>query len=498
MPIQWLHRLIITLASALLLVPVTPGQAFDNPAPPTRLQVSPNGHYLVQADGTPFFWLGDTAWELIHSTTLDEADYYLRTRQRQGYTVVQTVVLAELDGLTRPTPEGFLPFAGGDPARPDKAYFDKVDAIVAMAERRGLYVALVPSWGDKLTAPWGAGPRIFSLDNPGVARRFGRFLADRLKGHRNVIWMLGGDRPAHLRGLENPYWQKAAIEAGFAPDTDWTPIWSAMADGINVGAGDNPLICYHPQGGPDSTSVLLRDARWLTINAVQSGHGGGRDVPVWEWIRRDVALQPPRPTLDLEPNYEDHPHNPWPSWDPATGFFDDHDVRKQAYRSVFAGGAGVTYGHHSVWQFAGGRNVAINHAIFDWRTALQRPAGRQMRYLKDLILSRPNLDRVEDCQLLIAPVVSAASTMIAMRDERATYAFIYIPRADAPVTVDLSRLNAAKLTAWWYDPRTGSAWPIGALPGMQRHTFQPPASGPDWVLVIDDAAQHYRSPGSDQ
>jgi hypothetical protein len=28
------------------------------------LQVSPNGHYLQLADGTPFFWLGDTAWKL--------------------------------------------------------------------------------------------------------------------------------------------------------------------------------------------------------------------------------------------------------------------------------------------------------------------------------------------------------------------------------------------------------------------------------------------------
>lgn len=498
MPVQWLYRFSLFLACALLIA--TPGVGKDSKSVtvPPSLRVSPNGHYLLHADGTPFFWLGDTAWELIHSTTLDEADYYLRIRQQQGFTVVQTVVLAELDGLTRATPEGLLPFDGGDPAKPNAAYFDKVDKVVAMAERRGLYVALVPSWGDKLTAPWGAGPRIFALDRPERARAFGRFLADRLKAHRNIIWMLGGDRPAHLRGLENPYWAKAATAAGFAADSDWTQIWAAMADGIAAGARTVPMIVYHPQGGPDSTSILLADARWLTINAMQSGHGGGHDVPVWDWIRRDFAVVPAKPTLDLEPNYEDHPYNPWPSWDPATGFFDDYDVRKQAYRSVLAGGAGVTYGHHSVWQFAGVGNPGINHAIYDWRTALHRPAARQMRYLKELMLSRTPLDRVEDRQLLVGAPESAATTMVAMRDRRGSYAFVYVPRGDTPVTIDLSRLNAAQVAAWWYDPRTGSAQPIGTIPGMRRHAFQPPPSGPDWVLVIDDAAQHYRPPGSDQ
>jgi hypothetical protein len=42
---------------------------------------------------------GDTAWELIHSTTQEECSYYLQTRAAQGFTVVQAVVLAEMDGV---------------------------------------------------------------------------------------------------------------------------------------------------------------------------------------------------------------------------------------------------------------------------------------------------------------------------------------------------------------------------------------------------------------
>ena len=167
-------------------------------AGPLPVSVSPNGHYLVTSDGKPFFWLADTAWELIHSTTREEAQYYLQSRAQEGFTVIQAVVLGEMDGLNKPTPDGLRPFADNDPARPNAAYFDRVDFIVSEAERRGLHVALLPSWGDKLTAPWGLGPRIFTNDNLPAARAYGRYLANRLRAHRNVIWMLGGDRPARM------------------------------------------------------------------------------------------------------------------------------------------------------------------------------------------------------------------------------------------------------------------------------------------------------------
>ena len=138
------------------------------------------------------------------------------------------------------------------------------------------------------------------------------------------------------------------------------------------------------------------------MNGMQSGHGSGHDVPVWEWVERDYALKPAKPTLDLEPNYEDHPVNPWPRWNPALGYFRDLDVRKQVYRSVFAGACGVTYGHHAIWGFVGARNEVINHADRDWTDALQRPAGREMQFLRDLMESRPYFSRipgsVPDCR----------------------------------------------------------------------------------------------------
>ncbi|EGF93034.1 bme25 [Asticcacaulis biprosthecium C19] len=463
---------LIALAAILAALAVP---AAAKPLPP--LSVSPNGHYFVTPDGKPFFWLGDTAWELIHAATPDEQAYYLKTRSRQGYTIIQTVVLGEVDGLRKPTPDGLTPFQDGDPSKPNLAYFDRVAQVVERAESDGLYVALLPTWGDKVTAMWGLGPQIFPPSDPARAEAYGRFLAGHLKCRDNIVWMLGGDRPPENDGV------------------DYRPVWAAMAKGITTACGHDPLIAYHPSGGPQGTSYTLPNAAWLDIHGMQSGHGGGHDVPVWEMVAHDFALPKPKPTLDLEPNYEDHPYNSWPRWDAATGYFDDYDVRKQTYRSVFAGAAGVTYGHHSIWGMVGPRNDVINHARMDWVTALHRPGGRQMVFLRDLIESRPQLDRIPDDSLILEGQDSGNLHMTATRDAAGTYAFVYFPLNDRPATIDLTRLKAKTVKAWWYDPRTGFARPMGEHTGPTLKVTSPP-TGPDWVLVLDDATKGYTVPGT--
>ena len=77
-------------------------------------KVSDDGRYLVQADGTPFFWLGDTAWELFHRLNREEADRYLEDRARKGFTVIQAVAMVDLDGLHSPNPFGHRPLIEND------------------------------------------------------------------------------------------------------------------------------------------------------------------------------------------------------------------------------------------------------------------------------------------------------------------------------------------------------------------------------------------------
>ena len=83
-----------------------------------RVTVHPDGHFLMTERGEPFFWLGDTAWELFHRLDREQADRYLQHRADNGFTVIQAVALAELDGLETPNPYGFTPLVDNDPARP--------------------------------------------------------------------------------------------------------------------------------------------------------------------------------------------------------------------------------------------------------------------------------------------------------------------------------------------------------------------------------------------
>lgn len=115
----------------------------------SNLRVSENRRFLVQADGTPFFYLADTAWELFHRLNREEATHYLEQRARHGYTLIQAVALAELDGLNDPNPYGHRPLKDNDPLQPVPAYWEHVDFIVKKANSLGLYIGFLPTWGDK-------------------------------------------------------------------------------------------------------------------------------------------------------------------------------------------------------------------------------------------------------------------------------------------------------------------------------------------------------------
>jgi hypothetical protein len=247
--------------------------------------------------------------------------------------------------------------------------------------------------------------------------------------------------------------------------------------------------------GRHSSSIWLHEETWLDFNMMQSGHGSGRDTPVWEAIAQDYALTPTKPTLDGEPNYEDHPVNPWPAWTPTNGYFRDYDVRKQCYRSVFAGGCGVTYGHHAVWQFYAPPRTPINHADRTWIEAIERPGANQMQYLRALMESRPLLEAIPDQSILVTPQGSAESHVQALRAADGSYALIYLPTRQS-VVIDFERLTRRAMNSWWYNPRTGQATAIGQAHAMGHVAFTPPVDGPDWVLVLDDPQRNFPAPGS--
>lgn len=464
-----------TLVSLLFLMPCL-GQA-DWPSGTKqhgRVIVSKDGHYLQYEDGKPFFWLADTGWELFHRLKKEEINQYLQNRKDKGFNVIQAVVLAEFDGLRKPDQYGQVPFKDMDPDKPNEQYFQYVDWVIKTANEKNLIMGLLPTWGDKVTKMWGEGPVVFNEQN---AYRYGLFLGKRYSSSKNIIWILGGDRPA------------------VQDSNDWRPIWRAMAKGIFEGTGDKALITYHTSGGIYSTSQFIHQEPWLHVNMMQSGHGSGHDVPVWEWIARDRNYKPVKPTLDSEPNYEDHPVNPWPKWDSANGYFSDYDVRKQAYRSVFAGGCGITYGNHAVWQFWNPREEKINHADRYWTEALDRPGAFQVGYLRNLIESRPPLNRTPDQGMIVEGQGDKGEYMTAFKDEDGRYGMVYLPYGKT-IAVNSGFIKSDHVIAWWYDPKKNNSVKAGKFKkGTQRYT--PPTTGfnNDWVLVLDDEKMNFKAPG---
>ncbi|MEQ8704982.1 MAG: DUF4038 domain-containing protein [Phaeodactylibacter sp.] len=445
--------------------------------PPTqlpRLRVAANGRYLEKENGAPFFYLGDTAWELFHRLDREDAATYLRDRAGKGFNVIQAVVLAEIDGLFIPNPYGHVPLDNLDPKKPVEGYFEHVDYIVEQAERLGLYIGMLPTWGDKVNLAWGVGPEIFTPEN---AFSFGRFLGQRYKD-KPIIWILGGDRKVETQTHRD--------------------IWNAMAEGIKEGDGGQHLMTYHPQGGT-SSSDFFHGSGWLDFNMHQSGHG---EAPESRWTvnQQDRALKPVKPSLDGEPCYEDIPKRFWepsPMPSPYTlsaagadtvfkaGWFDAHDVRNAAYWSVLSGACGHTYGNNNIWQmYEYGRKPNV-YPRSDWKTALSHPGAAQMGYMRQLFESRDFRLLVPDADLLLNDPGSGFGKMMAAVASDGSYAYAYTPMGE-PVQINLKRLGKSNYTYQWFDPRTGELTEARKMEAKQQNTFQPPATGPkqDWVLSL--------------
>ncbi len=438
-----------------------------------RLMVSKNGRFLQTADGKPFFWLADTAWELLHRCNREEVDAYLAKRAAQGFNVIQTVALAELDGLQTANRYGHTPLINLDPSAPDSRYFEHVDYVIQKAASLGMYIALLPTWGDKLFKDsWGTGPEIFNTLN---AAQFGHWIGDRYKDKENIIWIIGGDRTPR-------------------PNSQDIMVWNAMARAIAQAAGgfDQTLMSFHPQpkdGGGSST--WFHQEPWLDFNMHQTGHCPNQGT--YQHIQHDHALSPIKPTLDGEPLYEDHP-NCFNATELGPSVAED--IRRIMYWNVFAGAMGQTYGCHDVWQMYTTNKEGINHPLRPWPAALDLPMARQMKHLKNLMLSRPYFDRIPDQQLVTQMSSDEMQYIAATRDRSGSYAMIYFPEGGS-AQLNLLSLRHKNLLSYWYDPRTGSSFAGPSLVSTYSQEVSAPSSGKghDWVLVIDNKQSNFQAPG---
>jgi len=445
-----------SLATALLIAvcgsAATPDAASVRSVKDLKLKVSPNGRYFVDQAGKPFFYLGDTCWLLFQRLNHEELDEYLKDRVAKGFTVIQAYVLR---GLAKKHPDGnsslldATPFLERDPTRPNEEFFKNVDYVVNRANELGLVMGLVTA------KSWHVTDHPEKVFDEKRAYTFGKFLGERYRNNA-VLWFPGGDSAP------------ARYEAA----------WVAMAKGLKDGCGGSQLVCYHGQGST-SSSMWFHKADWLDFNSIQSGHNFGSDS--YTFVSKDYAQTPPKPTVDMEPAYENHPTG---ANQPRV---DAHKVRTQAYTAMLAGAAGHGYGSLDLFYFYKDADGPFPKNGFQhWRTAVAYEGSRQVGLMRRLFEQRPWHKLVPNQSVLASPPGSGPYRLVAARADDGRFVMAYTPRGQL-LSIHMNKLANPKVKARWYDPRDGSWRDIGEFANTGAREFSAPSQGPtnDWVLVLD-------------
>lgn len=421
------------------------------------IRVSADGRRFVHADGTPFFWLADTAWNGVLKADPGDWERYLDARRQQGFTAVQFV-----STHWRAFPKdrwGETAYTGERRIRINPRFFQRLEGKVEAINRHGLVAAPVVLWALKPPSPAAvlAEEDLVKLAKYIVARW----------GAYHVVWILGGD--GNYLGERAERWRR---------------IGRAV-----FGRRHDRLVTMHP-GGLLWVADEFRAEPWFDFIGYQSGHGDSAEHLRWlvfgpparEWRKR-----PPRPIVNLEPNYESH--LAYHSRRPFTAFH----VRRALYWSLLISPtAGVTYGNHGIWFWAERPQVPTDHPHSGvapvWSEALFSEGARSVSLLKRFFSS------IEWWKLLPCPELlleqpgtpeEPQKFVAAAKAEDGTLAVIYTPEGGRlKLRAELLRLPAE---AVWFDPRTGDRRPAGTVAG-ERAELATPSEG-DWGLLLRSAGQ---------
>ena len=469
-------KLIISLFTLLIASVCT---AAEKPWDNGRLTVQ--GQYLVHENGRPFFWMGNTAWLLPERLNRDEVEYYLTREAQEGYNVEQIQVLDS----NYPTFNVYGQQAFDDNfdfapyTRPGVyGYWDHLDYIVAMAERQGIYIAMDCIWGGQV-----------GRLTPEKAAKYGRFLAERYKGRPNIIWMIGGD----IMGDKG------------------TDSWDALARAIKA-VDQVHLMTFHPRGRTTS-AWWFNDREWLDFNMFQSGHrrygqrSGDGDYTIrdnteednWRYVAMSFGDKeeqiegrevrgPRKPVIDGEPSYEDIPQG---LHDFTAPRWQDCDVRRYAYWSVFAGSCGHTYGHNSIMQFMRPGLLGSFGAEKAWWDAMKDPGYGQMKHLKRLMLAVPFTEGHCDQTVIVGQNGTRYDRIIATRGSDYMLVYNY---SGQPMTLDLTRISGKKKNVWLMTPADGTLQFLGEYESGKSVDFAFDGAylrGSDRVLIVTDSSKAY-------
>ena len=423
---------------------------------PPRL--SANRRYFVHADGKPWFFLSCTGWNAALMSTREEWARYIDDRASKKFTAVQFVMTQWRAGRRDELGQvAFTAAPGGVRVHPE--FFRRMDQKFDSINDRGLVAVPVILWA--LTSK--------DQESPGVALstedaiRLARYIVSRYSAH-HVVWFLGGDGDYSGPNAER---------------------WKAIGRAVFPEGRPRGPVTMHP-GGMRNPWPEYKDEAWLDFLLYQSGHGN--NAKKWRWNATDGPatgwkIEPPRPVIDGEPNYE--AHLDYHTRKPVT----DYQVRRAVYYSLLAGpAAGVTYGAHGIWYWSRKAEVPLDHprtgVAEPWYECLNYPGARQMRVMRDLMDSLEWWKLRPDRSLLAVDTVDEEFTNYVMssRSEDSRFALLYAP-AGAKLKLNLAPLGG-RVRATWVDPRSGERRPPEQWGPSTAVDAAPPSEG-DWVLLLE-------------
>jgi hypothetical protein len=325
------------------------------------LRVAESKRYLEHADGTPFFWLGDTWWMgLCHRLHWpDEVKTLASDRKAKGFNVIQLVAglypdMHQFD--PRGANEAGFPWEK-DYARIRPEYFDAADQRIQYLVSEGFTPCIVGAWGYYMQ--W-MGPEKLS--------QHWRYLIARY-GAMPVVWCAAGEAnlPWYLaQGF--PYDDRKQV-------TGWTQVMRY----IRATDPFHRPLTVHPTGiGRWSARHCTDDVSLLDFDMLQTPHGERNAVPVtMTTVRESYADKPVMPVIDGEASYERLMDTIGTQW-----------TRRMFWICMTNGAAGHTYGANGIWQLnrkGQPHGPSPHHApgstgygIIPWDEAMNLPGSTQV------------------------------------------------------------------------------------------------------------------------
>jgi hypothetical protein len=386
--------------------------------------VERGNYHLNHRDGTPFFWLGCTAWNGGLKSTPEEWEHYLEQRAKLGYNVIQ-LVGTQWRGCDRNS-EGQVAFSGSGRIKVNPEFFQHFDGKMDRINAHGHVAGLVLLWA----LPFGSGmelsPGYYLPDREAIL--LARYMVARYGAH-HVTWLLGGD---------GKYWDEL--------EDRWKYIGQEVFRDKPQG-----ISTTHPMGGKWIGDIYGNEP-WYQIDGYQSSHSTGQRTV--ELITKTVAegwkQQSPKPVINLEPCYEEIHYR----------IFED-DVRNACYWSVFAAPpSGITYGADGIWPWIRKGETALNHRanpkVSTWDQAIELPGSRQIALLGDLMRRWEwwNLRPAQDLLLDQPGERNYQHHISVLKSSDHQTILVYVPAEQLELRLLLP--PGMEYSYQWFDPQTGA------------------------------------------